>query len=37
MVKLKDLDWVCKIGIIGGWAVLIIWLLAFIFEYFKSI
>jgi len=28
-IKFKQLSWPCKVGIIGGWFVLIVWTIAF--------
>ena len=30
MIYFKEVSWPCKIGIIGGWAVLVIYVIAFL-------
>jgi len=36
-VKLSQLNWICRIGIIGGWVLLCFWVIAFFIGFFIGI
>lgn len=36
-IKFKDLSWVCKVGIIGGWFVTLLWTWGFIVGFIQGI
>jgi len=36
-IEYKDLNWVCKVGVIGGWLALVIYSIAFIIGFIEGL
>lgn len=35
--KLRELNWVCKVGIIGGWVIAIVYVISFAVGFFGAL